>query len=283
MSKEKQKSIIFAAILALLAIILIVIFAVNELKMNGNITNKDVKEIMNKFDKYYNSRKRTVIYYASSSCGYCKLQTPILETISEDYEMDYFYIDSSILPKKQREEVLEKLGIEHATPTTVIVENGEVIDTAIGYTQGQDYVKFFVKNAMLPEDAKYSKEANLTFIDYSEYEELVSSNGTNVIVIGQTTCSHCIAIKPALNSIAADYNLTINYLNLTEMNEQEYNGLVTSLNQIDYNDKDFVENGSFGTPLTLIIKNGKVSSYISGERSKSQLIKAFKKENLIKE
>ena len=44
------------------------------------------------------------------------------------------------------------------------------------------------------------------------YEELVNKEGTHVVVIGQTTCSHCIAIKPALNSIAGEYELTINYL-----------------------------------------------------------------------
>lgn len=283
MSKEKKKSIIFIVILSILLLALLTIFVFNELKTNGIITGKDTNEIMNDFKDYYNKKERTIIYYASTNCGYCELQTPILETLAEDYDLDYVYIDSSKLPNKQREEILKKLDIEHATPTTVIVENGKVIDKAIGYTQGKEYVEFFVKNKILPEDAKYSKEANLTFIDYSQYEELVSTDDTNIIVIGQTTCSHCIAIKPALNSIAGDYNLKINYLNLTEMSEDEYQNLVISLKDIEYNDEDFVERGSFGTPLTLIIKEGKVDSYISGERSKSQLVKAFKKANLIEE
>lgn len=283
MSKEKKKTIILTVVLSVICLFLIGFLVVDTLKQNGTIVNKEVNELMEEFNKKLNSKDRTVIYYASSSCGYCELQTPILETIAEDYDMEYFEIDSSILGAKQRNEILEKLGIEHATPTTVIVQNGKVIDKAIGYTDGKDYVKFFSSNEIIPEDAVYSKEANLTFINYNEYEKLIDDSKTHVVVVGQTTCSHCIAIKPALNKVAGEYDLTINYLNLTEMSQDEYNSFSESLKEIEYNDPDFVESGSFGTPLTLIIENGKVKDYISGERTKSQLVREFKKNGLISE
>ena len=197
--------------------------------------------------------------------------------------MEYFEIDAATLGLKQREEIIEKLEIEGKTPTTVIVQNGKVIDVAQGYTEGRHYVEFFASNELLPEDAVYSKEANLTFIDMDEYEDIVEEKGTHVVVIGQTTCSHCIAIKPALNKVAGEYDLTINYLNLTEMSEEEYNDFEESLKEIEYNDPDFVEKGEFGTPLTLIIENGKVKDYISGQRTNSQLVREFKKAGLISE
>lgn len=283
MSKEKKKTIIFTVILALVAAILIAVFVYDNLKSTGNIQSKESKQVMEKFNKYYNSKERTVIYYASSSCSYCTLQTPVLETIAEDYDMDYYYIDSSKLAKKQRDEVLEKLGIEHATPTTVIVEKGKVIDTAVGYTQGKEYVEFFKNSKMIPKDAVYSAEKYITFIDYPEYEKLISSNNKSVIVVGQTSCSHCIAFKPAINSVAGDYDITINYLNITDLSQEESNKFTESLKTIEYNDPAFLEDGSFGTPLTLIVKNGKVKSYISGERTISQLVKEFKKQGIISE
>ena len=283
MTKEKKKTIIFTGGILILAIVLVGLLVVGKLKENGTITSSESEKIMSKFNEYYNSKEKKVIYYASTTCGWCKLQTPILETIADDYDMDYLYVDTSKLSDSQRSEVAKKLGIEVSTPTTVIVENKEVIDVAVGYTDPKVYVPFFSSNGLIPEDAVYSKENNLMFINYDEYETLISDKQTHVIVIGQTTCSHCIAIKPALNSIAGDYDLTINYLNLTEMSEEEYNKFSESLKNIEYNDKDFVEKGSVGTPLTLIVKNGKVSSYISGERSKSQLVKEFKKAGLISE
>ena len=283
MSKEKKKTIILTVILSVVCLALIGFLVVKALKENGIITSEETNEVMKEFNKQFNSKERKVIFFASSSCGYCELQKPILETIAEDYDMEYLEIDAATLGAKQRNEIIEKLEIEGATPTTVIVQNGKVIDVAEGYTEGRNYVEFFASNELLPEDAVYSKEKNLTFIDYEEYEDIVDKKGTYVVVIGQTTCSHCIAIKPALNKVAGEYDLTINYLNLTEMSEDEYNDFQESLIEIEYNDPDFVEKGEFGTPLTLIIENGKVKDYISGQRTNSQLVREFKKAGLISE
>jgi len=282
MSKEKKKTIILTVVLSVICLALMGVFVVDLLKQNGVITNKEINETMREFNKDFTSEERKVIFFASRECGYCTLQKPILETIAEDYDMEYLEIDAATLGLKQRQEIIEKLEIEGATPTTVIVQNGKVIDVAEGYTEGNAYVEFFASNEIIPEDAVYSKENNLTFIDYDKFEDLIKK-GTHVVVVGQTTCSHCIAIKPALNKVAGEYDLTINYLNLTEMTQDEYSSFTNSLKSIQYNDPDFVEKGSFGTPLTLIIENGKVKDYITGERTKSQLVREFKKNGLISE
>lgn len=283
MNKKNKKTIIFTVALAVIALILMVCFIFMELRQMGIIGSSESSEIMKEFNYNYNSKERKVIYYSSSACSYCELQTPILELIADDYDIDYYSIDSTLLSNSQRNTVLEKLGIEHATPTTVIVENGKVIATQVGYVDGRTFVEFLKDNKILEKDAVYSEEQYITFIDYDEYKSLIKSSKTHIIVIGQTTCSHCIAIKPALNSVAEDYNLTINYLNLTDLVESESNSFFESLEDIEYNDEEFLESGSFGTPLTLIVKNGKVQDYISGSRTISQLIREFKKAGLIEE
>ena len=283
MSKEKKKTIIFTIALAVIGLILIGIFVVDILKDKGIISSKEVDKMMSEFNEVFKSEDRMVIYYASKSCSYCTLQTPILETIDEDYDMEYYYIDSSSLGAKQRNEILEKLEIEHATPTTVVVENGKVISKAVGYTQGKEYVEFFVDAEVLPEDAEYSAEKDITFIDYSDYEEIINDNSTNIVVVGQTSCSHCIAYKPTINSVAGDYDIVINYLNLTEMTEDESSDFFESLKIIGYDEPKFIESGSFGTPLTLIIENGKVKDYISGQRTYSQLVRELTRNNIISE
>ncbi len=283
MTKERKKSIIFTVSIALIAVILIVVFALVQLRSSGKIGSSDSSDIMKEFDKRFNSSERTVIYYASPSCSACSLQTPVLEVISSDYDMDYYYLDSSKLSASQRQTVLETLDIEHATPTTLIVEKGKVVDKVVGYTPGKEYVEFFKKNGLLEEDAVYSQEQYITFIDYGRYEEVINltDDTNNIVVIGQTKCSHCIAIKPALNAVARDYDIVINYLNLTDLSKEESDSFFETLKTIGYNDPDFVENGSFGTPLILVVKNGQVSNYISGERTTSQLVREFKKSNLI--
>lgn len=65
------------------------------------------------------------------------------------------------------------------------------------------------------------------------------------------------------------------------MTEDEQNGLFNSLTTIGYDEEEFVSSGAFGTPLTLIIENGKVISYVNGETTPSNFIRTFKKVGLI--
>lgn len=121
--ENKSKNIVLL-IISTVALLVIIGGAVYSLFFN--------KGFMNKFNKYYNRNENTIIYYASSQCGYCAMQTPILETLAKQYDLDYLEIDSIKLTTSERNTVLEKLGIEHATPTTVVVKNGKIV----GFNEG---------------------------------------------------------------------------------------------------------------------------------------------------
>lgn len=288
MSKEKKQTIILTIILIIVAAALIVAFILTNPKIknenyssnkgssstNTKIDEKEAEEIMKKFNEYYNKKERVVIYYASTTCGWCSLQTPILEVIAKDYDIDYYYIDTAKISNSQRKEVREKLSIEEGTPKTIVIENKKVIETADGYKDPKEYIEFFKRNEMVPEDAEYSAEKYITFIDYAEYKELISNSDTNVIVIGQTTCSHCISFKPAMNKVAKDYDITMNYLDILKLSNAEYTKFSNSLKDLGYTEE-------LGTPLTLIIRDGKLIKSISGERTISQLVKELKRVDLI--
>lgn len=253
----------------------------------GMITTSDNKvttkekgsgEILDNFYKYMGKNKGTVIYYGSSTCSYCSLQTPIMKQIKEDYELDYLYVDASKLSKKDQKEILKVLDIEGSTPTIAVVKNDDVIDVNVGYMDGQDTVEFLKKNKVLDKDATYKPEENLTMIDFAKYKELVAEDALHVIVIGQTTCSHCIAVKPVLSRVAGNNNIEINYLNLTDMSESEQSELVENLKSIGYADAD-----NLGTPLTLITKNNHLEGFIEGENPPSYFTREFKKYGVIAE
>ena len=136
----KDKSKLLTICLAACAVVLVLILLIIKLRESGTIGSIDSNKVVREFNKIYNSEERSVIYYASPTCGYCSLLSPILDTISEDYDMDYYYLDSTKLSNSERKEVLDKLGIEkHATPITVIVEDGEVIDKKEGYVPADEY------------------------------------------------------------------------------------------------------------------------------------------------
>jgi len=71
MTKEKKKTIIITVILAVVALALIAIFVVGELKKSGVITSKEDRAVLSEFYKNFESKERTIIYYASTGCGYC--------------------------------------------------------------------------------------------------------------------------------------------------------------------------------------------------------------------
>ena len=276
-------------LIVLLGILLIIVgicifYQVNNKTTESNTNqSEESNEIMDNFYKYFNSKKTKVIYYASSTCGYCSLETPIMEQISKDYNMDFLHIDSSKLSKIDREKMLKELNIDHATPTTVIVKNGKIIDTQIGYVDGSAMIEFLKNGDVLTKDAVYTPEQYLTFINYDEYKKLLDTKGKHIITVGQTGCSHCTNTKPVLNQISKDYDITINYLNITDMTKSENTSFIESLSEIGYDEEEFVKTKNFGTPLTLIIENGKVISYVSGERPTAQFIRAFKKAGVISE
>ena len=142
--------------------------------------------------------------------------------------------------------------------------------------EGKEAVEFFKKNKLLEDDATYKPEENLTDISFDDYKNLVGQDSKNVIVIGQTTCSHCIAVKPVLNRIAGNNNITINYLNLTKMTQEEQKELIENLKSIGYEDAD-----NLGTPLTLIVQNNKIEGTIEGENPPSYFTREFKKYGVI--
>lgn len=278
-----EKKMFNTQTIAMLAVSVIAVIAlIVGMVVTGNkkvtTKGKGSGEILDSFYKYMGSDDETVIYYGSSTCSYCSLQTPIMKQIKEDYKIDYLYVDASKLSKEDQKEIFKVLDIEGSTPTIAVVKDDEVIDVNVGYMDGKDTVNFLKKNKILDEGATYKPEENLTFIDFNRYKELVNEDSLNIIVIGQTTCSHCIAVKPVLSRVAGNNNITINYLNLTEMSQDEQSELIESLKSIGYSDAD-----NLGTPLTLITKNNHLEGKIEGENPPSYFTREFKKYGVITE
>ena len=275
MEKKKITKII-GALVALILLGVIVGIVINNNKSGSSEKSKKSTEIMDNFYKYMESKQAKVIYYGGKTCDYCSLETPILKQIKEDYDIDYLYVNSDNLTKEDKDKMLEILNIQGETPTIAVVKKDEVLDVKEGYTDGKELVKFLIDNNVLKKDSVYTPEQYITDVTYEKYEELVKKDELSVVVIGQTTCIHCIETKPVLNHIAEEYNVKINYLNLTNMTKDEQNNLTNSLKEIGYTNAE-----NLGTPLTLIVQNNKLVSTIEGENPTSYYIRSFRKVGLI--
>lgn len=124
----------------------------------------------------------------------------------------------------------------------------------------------------IEEEDKKAEESisNLTIINVSKMKELFSSNDTKIIFVGSLTCPHCTAIKPVINSVVKDLNVTVYYLELSTMTDEENNEY--------YSINEFLKNNN-SIPLVMAVKNNEVIDSFVGEKD-SKDIEEFLKKNL---
>ena len=117
------------------------------------------------------------------------------------------------------------------------------------------------------------KTDSLISLTYQQLQEKIDKKDDFILVVSQSTCSHCATYKPKLKIIAQDYNLDIYYIDYDL--------------EKDNIKKEFLENYDLdgSTPTTMFIKNGKQTNMfdrIEGDVSKEKAIEKFKKLGFIK-
>lgn len=116
-------------------------------------------------------------------------------------------------------------------------------------------------------------KGNLISLTYNQVQEKVKNKESFILVISQSTCTHCASYKPKLEQIASNYKIDIYYI--------DYN-LETKENQTKFLEK-FNLDGS--TPITIFIKEGKQTNLfdrLEGDVSETKAIEKFKKMGFIK-
>lgn len=228
--------------------------------------SKDSKQIYDQFLEAFNREENTLIYLGSSSCGYCSLLTPSLEDMKERYGIDYVYIEVSDINNNYMKKILSHLGLSKiGTPYLVIASKGKIVDIQNGLTDYDQLFALLQENKLISEDAKLS----LNYIDYEKYEQLLNGKDKSVVVVGQTKCGYCVQAKLILNDIADEQGVTINYLNYTGLSSEEAEKFKDSLEYFQ---------GSWGTPVMLILQDGKMIDVLSQLETEENYIE-FLKEN----
>ena len=228
--------------------------------------SKSSKEIYDQFLEAFNREENTLIYLGSDTCGYCSLLTPSLEDMKERYGFDYVYIEASDINGNYTKKILSHLGLSKlGTPYLVIASKGKIVDVQNGLTEYNQLFDMLQENKLISEDA----ELLLNYIDYDEYEKLLNGSEKSAVVIGQTKCGYCVQAKLILNDIAEENDVTINYLNYTDLSQEDYTSLIDSLDYFS---------GSWGTPVMFILQDGKMIDVLSQLETKENYIK-FLEEN----
>ena len=108
-------------------------------------------------------------------------------------------------------------------------------------------------------------------IKYNELIKKIDEKEDLIVLISQTTCSHCATYKPKLKRVANKYKLNIYYIDVDLLSKDESNNLKTYI--------------SFSsTPSTVFLKKGEektAANRINGDASIEKIEKKLKSNGFI--
>ena len=117
----------------------------------------------------------------------------------------------------------------------------------------------------------YLDKSYLVEIKYKEVMKKIDNKEDFVLLLSQTTCSHCRDYKPKLRKVAREYKLTIYYLETNLLSEEESKEIKKNFNFSD-------------TPTTVFVNEGvekTAASRIVGDVGKAKIISKLKSNGFI--
>jgi len=84
----------------------------------------------------FKNEKKLILYFYSQNCGACKVMAPIVDSIKEVKvrKIDVF--------TKEGAKLAQELSIM-GTPTTILIEKGQVLNAFVGVKKKDDILKAF--------------------------------------------------------------------------------------------------------------------------------------------
>ena len=175
-----------------------------------------------------------------------------------------YYIDTEKVSKDDLKAIKKELKYNDNSfkkDVILVLQDEDVVAYKEDFMKDKDELYNFLKEAKL---AKFACEVsvseeydNLGEITYEQYQCLYESEEPFALILAQTTCSYCLQFKPIINAYAEDKDLPVYVIEIDQLSDNDRSELLSSLSNFD-------GNYSWGTPLTLGIKNKEVISDLSG-------------------
>lgn len=206
-----------------------------------------------------------------------------LNTVATKLGAVIYYVDTNKINSDDLKVVKKKLKYSDSAfkkDAIIVIKNGKVDTYKEDVLTKEDELKNFLKEAKLAKfmcdvtpDEEYSNFAEVTV---DQYNCLYESEQPFAIMFSQTTCGHCQNFKPFINDYVGKNNIPLYVIEVNLLSDEERDALLGSLSYFD-------ENESWGTPLTLGIKNKEVIAELSGDvEDETEVTDFFKKAELIK-
>lgn len=278
MSENKRLIAIFAVIIVVVALILIISFWPEPdktftcgVKADGDYDKLGAVNY-EQYQCLYDSEDKNALVVADS------LSDDVKSTLNDTANKlghALYYVDTESFSSDELKDMKKDLKYKDKSfnkDVILTITNGKVDDYKEDVLDDADELYAFLRDSKL---AKFACEVtsddeyeNLGEITYDQYQCLYDSEEPFALILAQTTCSYCLAYKPIIDEYVGDNNLPIYIVEIDQLTEDETNSMLSSLSYFD-------DNTSWGTPLTLGIKDKKVVAEISGYTDDEETIDNF--------
>ncbi len=98
-----------------------------------------------------NSSDLQLIYMGRSTCHYCVQFLPVLQKAQSEYGYETLYLDITTVTSEQQEKITNVDSDffnenYRATPTVLLVKDGKIVDSQVGYSDYDTFTSFLEKN-----------------------------------------------------------------------------------------------------------------------------------------
>ena len=105
------------------------------------------------YEEKIDSEKPFMVVIVNDGCGYCEMYIPVIEEVVSEYKLPIYKLNLANLTNDEYNKLSnsnsylkrEKWG----TPTTLLMQGSQVIDSIGGYTEKDSVVDFIEENVVL--------------------------------------------------------------------------------------------------------------------------------------
>ena len=94
----------------------------------GEVVDTDVRL----FRQLMNRDEKVIVYIGNTGCPACRNVFPIIEQLAGEHEINFYYVNLSTWSRNDMDNVLARYINFRYTPTFVIMDEGEQVDTLVG-------------------------------------------------------------------------------------------------------------------------------------------------------
>ena len=233
---EKKKALVVIGVLAVFLVIIVVAVVMSLIQSSKKLD--EVQKIMN-------SKEPQIVYLSKPTCYYCNLIEPITSSLEEEFNLDYFHINTGDLSNSELLKILEIIGIDvdtFGTPYIAVVQDGKIIGEQVGYTDENVLFDLFKEHVLIDATASL----NMSYID--DLDAIWNQSEAKLVLIGESGDTASIDARITLRKLAVEYNFEINYFDTTKLQDStDYDELLENLD-------------TESLPILVIVKDGNVLS-----------------------